>query len=148
MNKTSALRLNGSRGLIAAVVLVNLQCAVVFLMKPDFYVSAFELSGIPGAVVIRGMGVLFLMWSVPYLVALYNPLLYRIALYESIVMQALGLLGESFIAISLPNGYDMLLASLNRFIVFDALGLLALLVSLFITLPNRKSVSWRILPKG
>jgi hypothetical protein len=148
VNKTFALRLNSSRCLIGAVVLVNLQCAVVFFMKPECYVSAFELSGIPGTVVIRGMGVLFLMWSVPYLVALYDPLLYRIALYEAIAMQAIGLLGESFMAASLPNGYDMLLASLTRFIVFDALGLLALLMSLLLCLPERKSVSESILPEG
>ncbi len=48
-----------------------------------------------------GMGVLFLMWNVPYAVALWHPLRHRISLYEALAMQAIGLLGESLIYLSL-----------------------------------------------
>jgi len=113
--------------LILAVVVVNLQSAVQFLTQPEIYVSSFELVGLPGEVAIRGYGVLFLMWSVPYLVAAWNPYQYRIALYEAITMQSIGLVGESIIHSSLPTNYALLRTAILRFIFVDALGLFMLI---------------------
>jgi hypothetical protein len=131
MNQPSAIRLTITRCLIAAVVLINLQCAIMFLLKPEFFLSAFELSAIPGEAALRGMGVLFLIWNVPYLVAFFNPVRYKVALYEAIAMQTIGLVGEMAIFASLPVAHALLRDSIARFILFDAGGLIALVVSLY-----------------
>jgi hypothetical protein len=39
------MRLNLARGLIGLVILWNLQAALVFLLWPDRYTTAFELQG-------------------------------------------------------------------------------------------------------
>ncbi len=114
------------RGLIAPVFAWNVQCAVAFLCSPAGYAAGFELSGVPGEGMVRGMGVLFLMWNVPYAVALWHPLRHRISLYEALAMQAIGLLGESLIYLSLPHAHALARGSVARFIAFDAAGLLLL----------------------
>jgi hypothetical protein len=115
-----------SRLLIAAVIVWNLQAALAFFIKPDAYISAFELNGVPGAAALRGMAVLFVMWNVPYAVACWQPRRQRVSLWQALVMQALGVLGETFILLNLPAGHNLLAGSLQRFIAFDTLGLPAL----------------------
>jgi hypothetical protein len=83
------MRLNLARGLIGLVILWNLQAALVFLLWPDRYTAAFELQGAVGAATLRGMGVLFLMWNVPYLVALWHPVRHRISLYEWLAIRSI-----------------------------------------------------------
>ena len=124
-----------ARLLIAAVIAWNLQAAFIFLANPDAYAPAFELSGIPGAAAVRGIAVLFVMWNVPYLVACWQPRRYRLSLWEALVMQALGVLGETFILLSLPAGHTLLADSILRFIAFDAVGLPALGAALLLTRP-------------
>ena len=124
-----------ARLLIAAVISWNLQAAFIFLANPDAYAPAFELSGIPGAAAVRGIAVLFVMWNVPYLVACWQPRRYRLSLWEALVMQALGVLGETFILLSLPAGHTLLADSILRFIAFDAAGLPALGAALLLTGP-------------
>ena len=125
-----------ARLLIAAVIAWNLQAAFIFLANPDAYAPAFELNGIPGAAAVRGIAVLFVMWNVPYLVACWQPRRYRLSLWEALVMQALGVLGETFILLSLPAGHALLAGSLLRFIAFDAAGLPALGAALLLTKPS------------
>jgi len=127
------MRLNVSRLLIGLVLLVNLQSAFTYLLWPERYAPGFEMTGDIGAAMLRGMGVLFLMWNVPYAVALWNPARFRIALYMAVAMQAIGLLGESWIFLSLPAVHAAARASIVRFIIFDALGLLALLAAAWIS---------------
>jgi hypothetical protein len=122
-----------ARLLIALVVGWNLQAAFAFLTHPAFSASAFELSGVPGAAAVEGMAVLFVMWNVPYLVACWQPRRQRIALWEALVMQALGVLGETFILLDLPAGHTLLAGSLLRFIAFDAAGLPILGAALLLT---------------
>ena len=117
---------------IGLVFLWNIQCAFAFLLWPDRFTPGFELSGIAGAVALRGVGVLFLMWNVPYAVALWHPLRYRISLYEATAMQAIGLLGETLIWLSLSTAYSLLQASLLRFIAFDGAGLVLLLLAVWL----------------
>jgi hypothetical protein len=126
----NAVRL--ARLLIAIVLAWNVQCALAFIIAPDAYAPGFELAGAPGSAAIRGMGVLFLMWNVPYAVALSHPLRRRIALYEALAMQTIGLLGESLIYLTLPVTYAVTRTSIARFIAFDGAGvvLLALAVML------------------
>jgi hypothetical protein len=117
---------------ILLVFLWNVQCALAFLFWPGRFAASFELSGTPGEAALRGLGVLFLMWNVPYAVALWHPLRYRISLYEATAMQAIGLLGESLIWLSLPPAHEALQASLLRFIAFDGAGLVLLLLAVWL----------------
>ncbi len=116
------------RILIGLIALWNLQAALVFILWPDAYAPGFELSGIPGAVAVRGMGILFVMWTVPYLIAAWRPVEYFIAVQIALVMQAIGVFGEMFIFFSLPAGHQMLNDALFRFIGFDGAGLILLMI--------------------
>jgi hypothetical protein len=118
-----------ARVLIGLVVFLNLQAALVFVWRPQDYAPAFELSGTPGEAAVRGIGVLFIMWNVPYLVALWDPVRNRLALYIALAMQAIGLLGESLIYLGLAPEYALLRSSIIRFIAFDAFGLLVLMAA-------------------
>jgi hypothetical protein len=117
---------------IGLVFLWNIQCALAFLLWPDHFSAGFELSGAPGAAVVRGVGLLFLMWNVPYAVALWHPLHHRISLYEATAMQVIGVLGETLIRLGLPPAHYLLRASLLRFILFDAAGLLLMLLAVWL----------------
>ena len=139
MKRGTALRLWVSRILIGIVVVWNLQCALIFFLTPDAFTPGFELVGLPGAVAVRGTAVLFLMWNIPYLVALWNPLRYHVSLWEALAMQLAGLIGESVILLLLPPGHAVLKESIMRFIVFDGTGLI-LLVSAILLLKNKRSV--------
>jgi hypothetical protein len=119
-------RLWVTRLLIAVVVAWNLQCALVFLLNPGVFAPGFGLSGIPGDAAVRGFAVLFVMWNIPYLVALWQPRRNKVSLWEAMAMQFVGVIGESLILLSIPAGYPILHASLVRFIAFDAAGVLAL----------------------
>jgi len=118
-----------SRLLIAIVTAWNVQAAVIFIASPQMFVHAYELSGTAGEAAIRGVGVLFLMWNVPYLFAVYNPIRYSIALTFALLMQFTGLLGESYILSTLPMEHTVLRLSILRFILFDGTGLVLLFVA-------------------
>jgi hypothetical protein len=124
-----------ARALIGAVFLWNVQCAVAFLWAPSAYAPGFELSGAAGEALVRGLGVLFLMWNVPYFVALLNPVRHRTSLYEAVAMQAIGLAGESLILWTL-GGHPIASAAVTRFIAFDGSGLIALLLAVWISRPS------------
>jgi hypothetical protein len=115
-----------ARALILIVAAWNIQAALVFLLWPENYVHSFALSGVPGAAAVRGAGVLFLMWNIPYLVALWNPYEYLLALKLAVAMQLLGLLGESYILSTLTAASALLQSSILRFITFDGAGLILL----------------------
>ena len=124
---------------IGLVTLWNIQAALAFLLWPERFTAGFELSGTPGSAALRGVGVLFLMWNIPYAVALWHPLRYRISLYEATAMQAIGVLGETLIWLSLLPAHSTLQASLLRFIAFDGAGLA--LLSLAVWLVRRGNPS-------
>jgi hypothetical protein len=133
MARPTNARLWMARLLVGFVLLVNVQCALAFIWRPEVYSPGFELSGAVGAAAVRGIGVLFLMWNVPYTVAAVNPGKYRISMNEAILMQAIGLLGETMILISLAETHATLKATVTRFILFDAIGLSALCLAAWIT---------------
>ena len=120
------------RVLIGTVLFINIQCALLFLLQPGVYVPGFELVGGMGIVYVRGIGLLFLMWNVPYFVAVLDPMKYRVSLYEATVMQAIGLVGETLL-LSLPAGHQALHNTVRRFILFDAVGLVLLLLAVWVT---------------
>lgn len=130
------MRINLARIFIALVILWNFQAAIMFLVWPDRLLLAYELQGAAGIAALRGIGLLFLMWNIPYMVAVWNPVKYRISLYEALVMQTIGLVGEAIIYFSLPEIHNLLRGSIMRFIVFDALGLVLLAIAAWITRDN------------
>ena len=121
------------RALIALVFAWNVQCALAFLISPAVYSASFELSGPTGEAMVRGIGVLFLMWNVPYAVAFWHPVRYRVALWEALAMQSIGLIGESLILLTLDAGYARARTSIARFIAFDAAGLVLLVAAAWFT---------------
>jgi hypothetical protein len=121
------------RALIGVVLGWNVACALAFLTQPQHYTPAFGLAGPPADAALRGIGVLFLMWNIPYLVALLQPRRHRLSLYEAVAMQAIGLTGESLLFLSLPVDYPAVRASIARFMLFDGAGLVILLLSVRVT---------------
>jgi hypothetical protein len=73
------------------------------------------------------------MWNVPYIFAAWTPQRHRVSLWQAIFMQAIGLIGETGILLSLSSDHPILYQSIFRFIVFDGAGLIALIVALFIS---------------
>lgn len=129
------------RALIGIVFFFNVQCALAFLVAPELYAPAFELSGAPGEGMVRGLGVLFLMWNVPYAVALWHPVRHFTSLSEAVVMQAIGVIGETLIWIGLPLVHSLARGAVLRFIIFDGAGLILLAVAWLLgTLARRKTV--------
>jgi hypothetical protein len=125
--KKSGLHLWAARLLIAVVVAWNLECALVFLLNPGLYAPRFELTGIPGDAALRGFAILFVMWNIPYLVALWQPRRHLLSLWEALTMQTIGVIGESLILVFIPLEHPTLHTSLLRFIMFDAAGILCLI---------------------
>ena len=129
MKNKEFARLLLPRLLILLVLAMNLQCALAYIFNPLPYVAPFELSGEPGRAAVVGIGILFVMWQVPYVFALVHPERNRRSLLEAILMQAIGLVGESLLLRSIPLAHTALRASILRFIIFDAGGLLLLLTA-------------------
>lgn len=121
-----------ARALIAVVLFLNLQAAVLTIFRPQDYVSAFQLEGEPGRVAVVGVGILFLMWQVPYIFALLNPLKNRRSLLEAVIMQGIGLVGESVLLTTISPEYEMLRGSIRRYSQFDAGGLVLLMIALVV----------------
>ena len=94
--------------------------------------AGFELGGLPGAMLVRAMGILFAMWNVPYAVALWHPRRHRTSLIEALVMQSIGLVGETALWLTLPAGHALLRSSAWRFMLFDGAGLVLLALALWL----------------
>jgi hypothetical protein len=133
MNESAIARLWVGRVLIGVVIFINLQSALAFFFHPATYAPWYEFEGIAGTAAIRGFGVLFIMWNIPYIVALIHPQKYHVSLLEAIAMQMIGLTGESFILNALPAEHTILRGSIIRFIAFDGGGLVALVLAARIT---------------
>jgi hypothetical protein len=139
MSRPETIRLWLARLLIGIVLLWNVQCALAFLLVPATFAPGFELSGAAGAAAVRGMGVLFLMWNVPYAVALWHPVRHRVSLNEAVAMQTIGLIGESLILLSLGGAHPVAAGSVTRFIAFDGAGVVLLALAAWTT--RRRSPS-------
>jgi len=118
---------------IGIITVWNLQVAFIFIFSPSRFVGAYELSGTVGEAAVRGVGVLFLMWNVPYLFALVHPICYRLELTLSLLMQFIGLIGESYILSTVPVEHVILRSSILRFIAFDGAGLIFLVTAWLLT---------------
>lgn len=127
--------------LIGLVLFWNLQAALLFIVNPSPYIPSFQLEGNSGRVLVQGLGILFLMWNIPYFFACWNPFRNRISLIEANLMQWIGLVGETLLRTSLPPTETVLRSTASRFILFDAAGLLLLLIALWITRPLKSHSS-------
>ncbi len=123
-----------SRVLIFIVLMDNLQAAIQFILTPETFAPAFDMLGPAALVSMISIGILFLMWCVPYVFAAVHPIRYRISLIEACIMQSVGLIGEAILLWNLPPGLEMTPASIQRFIIFDGVGLILLLSALFLTI--------------
>ncbi|MGL5173373.1 MAG: hypothetical protein ACRC75_05920, partial [Olsenella sp.] len=47
---------------VGAVFVMNVWCALDFVIDPGAYAPAYELSGVAGQAAVQGLGVAFLMW--------------------------------------------------------------------------------------
>ena len=122
-----------ARAALVAVLIANLSAAIPYVVRPADYVAAYELAGVPGEAVVRGFGILFLMWAVPFVPAIFDPVRNRVALVCVLAMQVIGLAGESLMLVTLPAGHDALRATGLRFIVFDGIGLIVLGIAYRVT---------------
>jgi hypothetical protein len=123
---------NLARLLIALVLISNLYAALGFLFSPQQFISAYELAGVSGEAAVAGIGLLFVMWQVPYLAAIFNPIKHRFSLIEALIMQGLGVIGETFIRLRIPSQHIILRSGITRFIIFDLAGLALLATALLI----------------
>jgi hypothetical protein len=133
-NRKSEIRNHWARAALLLVLAWNLSAAIPFVLRPADYAAGFELSGAPGEIAVRGMGLLLLMWAVPFVPALIHPVRYRVAFVCVLAMQVIGLAGESLMFIGLPAGHASLRATGLRFIAFDAAGLVVLSAAFLFTL--------------
>lgn len=138
LNKISSKKIASI--LIGIVFIINIQAGLDFYFNPQKFTAAYELSDIPGEISVAGVGLLFIMWNIPYLFALYNPIQFKISLIQANLMQLMGVLGETallfrFSHIEHPN----LANSIKRFIIFDSVGLLFLIVALLLVHFNKKN---------
>jgi hypothetical protein len=122
-----------ARALIGLILFFNIHCAIAFILFPDYFLSSFELEGISGRIVLQGMGILFIMWNVPYTIALAHPQRYKLSLYSAFIMQLIGLFGESILLMTIPDTHRMLISTARRFILFDGFGLVALLLAILLS---------------
>ena len=119
-----------SRILIGLVFLANIQCAGAFVLAPAAYMHGFGLDSAAGEQMVRALGLLFVMWNVPYVFALADPLKHHVSLVEAVIMQAIGLIGEAAILLLGGTYPPPITNTITRFIVFDGLGLLLLIAAL------------------
>ena len=126
----------------ALVFAVNVQCALQFALTPGDFAGAYELSGVAGEAAVRGLGIAFLMWNATYPAFILAPRRFPVLGWVIIAQQAIGLVGETALLLTLPAGHDLLAASVTRFIAFDAAGLVIMLAAL-VALATQNSASSR-----
>jgi len=111
---------------VGGVFLANLSAALPYLIAPERYTAAFELSGESGIALVRGFGVLFLMWNATYPPVIASPGRNRTLFVIILIQQLIGILGQVWIATVLPAGHAALRATGMRFLLFDVAGLVAM----------------------
>jgi len=126
VDRAGGLAVWSARVVVGAVFAANLQAAVVLLMQPDRHAAAFELGGEAGAAMIRGLGVLFLMWNATYPPVILRPHAHRGLFAIILAQQGIGIAGEAWIWASLSPAHAPLRATGLRFLTLDGLGLLAM----------------------
>jgi hypothetical protein len=126
-----------TRIVLSLVFALNISCALAFIARPQTYAPSFEVSGVAGEVLVRGIGILFLMWNATYPLAIWHPERYRWLFLIIIVQQAIGVIGEGGMLLALAPGHAALAATGRRFVAFDGGGLVAMMISFIVTHATR-----------
>ena len=111
---------------VGAVFLMNVSCALAFILQPESYSPGFEVAGVPGRIYVQGLGILFLMWNATYPLVIFHPIRYRALFVVVLIQQAIGFTGETWLWLTLPAGHSPLRATGLRFIIFDGIGLITM----------------------
>jgi len=111
---------------VGAVFLMNVSCALAFILQPESYSPGFEVAGVPGRIYVQGLGILFLMWNATYPLVIFHPIRYRALFVVVLIQQAIGFAGETWLWLTLPAGHSPLRATGLRFIIFDGIGLITM----------------------
>lgn len=130
---TSASRIWIARVLVALVFAINVQCALQFILWPGTYTGAYQVEGASAEVMVRTVGICFLMWNATYPPVIAHPERYRVLFGVVLAQQAIGLVGESLLLAGLEPGLEVLAASISRFVAFDAAGLALLAIAFVLT---------------
>ncbi len=123
---------------VAAVFIMNVACALDFLLRPGLYAGGFQLSGEVGRVIVQSFGILFLMWNATYPPVIWRPEKQRTLFAVILVQQLIGVVGESWLYFSLDASHAALRATGLRFMIFDGAGLVLMGIA-FLILFKRKS---------
>ena len=118
-----------ARVLVALVFAINVQCALQFILWPEAYTAAYQVEGASAEVMVRTVGICFLMWNATYPPVIARPDRYRVLFGVVLAQQAIGLVGESLLLIGLQPGLEVLASSIARFVAFDAAGLVLLVIA-------------------
>jgi hypothetical protein len=132
MGRRHRLSLWLARVVVGTVFFFNVTCALTFVAQPDRYAPGFEVSGVPGRVLVRGIGILFLMWNATYPPVLVRPDRNRTLFAVILVQQAIGLAGETWMWATLPAGHAALWTTGLRFIAFDGAGLVGMVLAFWL----------------
>ena len=124
MRKSPILATWFARFAVGLVFLVNVNCAVAFILQPEKYAAGFEVSGVAGKAIVQGFGILFLMWNATYPPVIYQPSAHKTLFWIILIQQAIGVIGETWLWLELPAGHAALETTGLRFILFDGFGLL------------------------
>ena len=122
-----------ARVLVALVFFINVQCALQFVLWPEAYTAAYQLEGASAEAIVRSFGICFLMWNATYPPVIVHPGKYRVLFGVVIAQQAIGLVGESLLYMGLGAELSVLASSVLRFIVFDAAGLVVLVIAFIVS---------------
>lgn len=137
-----------ARAAFSLVFLINMQCAISFVIFPEDFVTSFQLSYTDGNIEesiasvqsVRALGIAFMMWNVTYPFFIYKPSRYRVIGIVILLQQLIGLLGETYILLCIPDTMATLSDSILRFIIFDLAGLMMMSTS-FVLLVIKMRVS-------
>ncbi|MBR0405692.1 MAG: hypothetical protein IJI68_10935 [Eggerthellaceae bacterium] len=122
-----------ARVLVALVFAINVQCALQFILWPGAYTAAYQVEGASAEVIVRTVGICFLMWNATYPPVIVRPDRYRVLFGVVLVQQAIGLVGESLLLAGLQPGLEVLASSIARFVAFDAAGLVLLAIAFLLS---------------
>lgn len=118
-----------ARVAVGAVFVLNVHCALQFILWPERYAAGLELAGVTGEAAIAGFGIAFLMWNATYPLVIWDPRKHRALFAVVLVQQLIGLVGETWLLHTLPAGHDTLAGSVTRFAAFDGAGLIVMAVA-------------------
>lgn len=76
------------------VFIVNIHCAISFIVDPGPYAWNFGLRGDSGHFAVRGLGIAFLMWNATYPVFIALPNLFKVVGGIVLAQQLIGLIGD------------------------------------------------------